>query len=132
MTVDVERLVSAWLRSRPEVTAIVDDRVVTETPVHAVFPFLKITLIGGAPVFSMPLYLDEAYIQFDAFGGPKVLARALIDVTRAALAADFLGDHPGVGVVSSVRFGDLAYIPDDSWTPPKPRYAATASIFTHP
>lgn len=130
--VDVERLVSAWLRARPEITAIVSDRVVTETPNRAVFPFLRISQIGGAPVWSRPLWLDQSVIQLDAFGGPKVQARALIDAARAALAEDFLGDHPGVGVVTSVLFGDLSYVPDDLWEPPKPRYAATVSIYTHP
>jgi Protein of unknown function (DUF3168) len=131
MMVDVERLASSWLRARPEVAAIVADRVVTETPNRAVFPFLRLTLIGGSPVFS-PLWLDEAVLQFDAFGGPKVQARQLIDVVRDALAADFVGLHPGLGVVSSVNFGDLAYIPDDLWEPPKPRYAATVTVYTHP
>jgi hypothetical protein len=130
--VDVERLMSAWLRARPEVTAIVDDRVVTDTPNRAVFPFLRLTLIGGAPVWDRPLWLDQAVIQIDAFGGPKVQARALMDVTRAALVEDFLGLHAGVGVITSVRFGDLSYLPDDTWEPPKPRYASTVAVFTHP
>ena len=132
MMVDVERLASSWLRARPEVAAIVADRVVTETPNRAVFPFLRLTLIGGSPVYSQPLWLDEAMLQIDAFGGPKVQARLLIDVVRDALAADFLGSHPGIGVVSSVNFAELSYIPDDLWEPPKPRYAATVSIYTHP
>lgn len=112
--------------------AIVADRVYTETPNHAVFPFMRVSLIGGRPVYSRPLFLDEALIQIDAFGGPKVQARQLIDITRAALAEDFLGSHAGVGVVTSVTFGELAYVPDDTWEPPKPRYAATASVYTHP
>lgn len=132
MTVDVERLASAWLRARDDVAAIVEDRVVTDTPNRAVFPFLRLTLLGGSPVFSQPLYLDEAFIQFDAFGGPKVVARQLIDVVRHALADDFAGFHEGIGTVTSVRFGELAYVPDDLYDPPKPRYVATASIFTHP
>lgn len=132
MTVDVERLASTWLRARADVSAIVADRVVTETPNRAVFPFLRISLIGGSPVWSRPLWLDEATLQFDAFGGPKVQARQLIDVVRDALAADFLGAHPGVGVVTCVEFGELAYIPDDLWEPPKPRYVATVSVYTHP
>lgn len=130
--VDVERLMSAWLRARPEIAAIVADRVVTETPNRVVFPFLRITQIGGAPVWSRPLWLDRSVIQIDAFGGPKVQARTLIDAVRAALAEDFLGSHAGVGVVVDVQFGDLNYVPDDLWEPPKPRYAATVTVITHP
>lgn len=132
MTVDVERLLSAWLRARPDMTDLVADRVHTVMPNRAVFPFLKITQVAGTPVFSRPLYLDESYIQLDAYGGPKVLARQIIDTARAAMAEEFLGSHPGVGVVTSVRFGDLSYLPDDIYEPAQPRYIATASIYTHP
>ena len=132
MTVDVERLLSSWLRDRTDVQAIVADRVVTDTPNRAVFPFLKITQIAGQPVFSAPLWLDESYIQFDAIGGPKVQARLLVDTVRQALADDFAGTHDGIGVVTSVRFGDLTYLPDDGYEPQKPRYIAMASIYTHP
>lgn len=133
MTVDVERLLSAWLRDQPEVAAIVDDRVYTVVPNRTVFPFLRLTQIAGAPVFSRPLYLDEAYLQIDAYGGPKALARQLVDVTRQLMTDRFVGGHPGVGVVTSVRWGDLSYIPDDAYVPgPQPRFLAMASIFTHP
>jgi hypothetical protein len=130
--VDVERLVSAWLRNRSDIQAIVADRVYTEIPNRAVFPFLRIVQIAGTPVYSNPLYLDESYLQFDAYGGPKVQARELIDTTRQALADEFVGLHPGIGVVTSVRLGDLSYLPDDGYAPPKPRYLAMASIYTHP
>jgi hypothetical protein len=93
---------------------------------------MRVSLIGGSPIYSRPLFLDEAVIQIDAFGGPKVVARQLIDLTRAAMSEEFLGAHPGVGVVTSVTFAELAYVPDDTWEPPKPRYAATASVYTHP
>lgn len=132
ITVDVERLLSGWLRNRPEIAAIVGDRVVTTVPNRAVFPFLKITQLAGEPVFSQPLYLDEAYLQLDAYGGPKVQARELIDLVRHAMSEEFLGLHDGVGVVTSVRFGDLSYIPDDGYDPAVPRYLAMASVYTHP
>lgn len=132
IVVDVERLLSSWLRARPEITAIVDDRVVTVVPNRAVFPFVKITQIAGAPVYSQPLFLDEAYLQIDCYGGPKVQARQLIDLIRHAMSEEFLGLHAGVGVVTSVRFGDLSYIPDDGYDPAVPRFLAMASVYTHP
>lgn len=131
MTVDVERLLSSWLRARPDITDLVADRVHTVMPNRATFPFVKITQLGGSPVFSRPLYLDEAYLQVDAYGGPKVLARQIIDTVRAAMAEEFLGTHAGVGVVTSVRFGALSYLPDEIYEPAQPRYIATASVFTH-
>jgi hypothetical protein len=130
--VDTERLLSSWLRTQPEIVALVEDRVYTENPNRAVFPLLKLNQIAGNPVFSRPLYLDESLIQLDAYGGPKVQARLIIDTTRELLAERFPGDHPGVGVVTGVNFGDLTYLPDDGYAPPKPRWIALASIYTHP
>jgi Protein of unknown function (DUF3168) len=132
VTVDAERLTAAWLRARPDIMAIVEDRVVTVVPNRAVTPFLKVTQIAGSPRYSRPLFLDEAYLQIDAYGGPKALARQLIDITRDALANEFVGDHPGVGVVTCVNFGDLSYIPDDTYEPPQPRWIAMASVYTRP
>ena len=132
MTVDVERLLSSWLRARDDIIALVEDRVVTEVPNRAVFPFVKLTQISGAPVYDRPLYLDEAYIQIDAYGGPKVQARQNIDTVRDAMAEEFIGHHVGIGVVTNVRFGDLSYVPDVGYEPPKPRYLALAAIHTHP
>jgi hypothetical protein len=131
IVVDTERLLSSWFRSQTEIVDLVEDRVYTEVPNRAVFPFIKLTQIAGSPVFSKPLYLDEALIQIDAYGGPKVLARQIIDTARDLLADRFLGDHPGAGVVTCVTFGDLSYIPDDGYAPPKPRFIALASIYTH-
>jgi hypothetical protein len=131
MVVDAERLLSGWLRGRLDVTTLVQDRVYTAIPNRAVFPFVRITQIAGSPVFSRPLYLDEAYIQIDAYGGPKALARQIIDTIRQALADEFVGHHPD-GTVTCVNFGDLSYVPDDSYEPPQPRYLAMASIYTHP
>jgi hypothetical protein len=132
LAVDVERLISTWLRAQPEITALVSDRVYTELPSRAVTPLLRLTQISGAPVGSRPLWLDESFIQFDAYGGPKVLARQLVDTTRALLASpQFIGSHP-TGVVTCVEWMELTYLPDDAYEPAKPRYLASASIYTHP
>ncbi len=133
LAVDTERLLSAWLRAQPEIQAIVADRVYTELPTHVVTPALRLTLIGGAPVYSWPLWLDESYVQFDAYGGPKVLARQLIDTTRALLSSPaFQTVHTGAGVVTCVEWLELTYLPDDGYEPAKPRYVASASVYTHP
>lgn len=132
MTVDAERLLSAYLRNQASVTALVSDRVYTDLPSRATFPLVRLTLIGGQPVYSYPLFLDEAAIQIDCYGGPKVQARLLVDTVRQLLASpEFVGVHD-LGVVTSVRFGSLHYLPDDAFEPPKPRYIAEASIFSRP
>lgn len=132
MTVDAERLVSVFLRNQTAVTDLVGDRVYTDLPSRPVFPLVRLTLIGGSPVYSRPLFLDEAVIQIDSYGGPKVQARLIVDTIRDLMAADsFSGIHPH-GLVCSVRFGELAYVPDDLFEPPKPRYVAQATLFTRP
>lgn len=132
MTVDAERLLSAFLRGRTEVTDIVADRVYTDLPSRPVFPLIRITLIGGRPAWSAPLYLDEAFLQLDCYGGPKVQARLIVDTVRSLLSTTtFRTMHAG-GVVTDVQFGELSYLPDDAFDPPKPRYMAEVSILTHP
>lgn len=132
MTVDVERLLSGWLRQRSEVTDLVGSRVYTEIPRQVTAdPFVRITQIGGVPVWSVPLWLDEAVVQLDFYGGPKVVARQLLDAARDLLAGPFLGVHDA-GVVTSVRFGETSYLPDDTYEPPRPRWLSTVSIYTHP
>lgn len=135
MTVDVERLLSAFLRSRDEITDLVEQRVYTDLPRQAVFPLLRLTLIGGAPVFSRPLYLDESYVQLDCYGGPKVMARQIADVARELMVGPFIGAHSFdsvSGVISDVRFGAMHYAPDDVFDPPKPRYIVDTHVYSHP
>lgn len=139
MAVDIERLVSIYERSDDGVTDIVEQRVYTEIPARPTFPLLRMTLIGGSPIFSRPLHLDAPIIQFDAYGGPKVQARALADAVRASLGDDFLGTHDFgaeegdlTAVVTGVDFGELAYVPDTEYDPAKPRYTFEVTIYTHP
>lgn len=132
MSVDVERLLSGFLRGRTEVTDIVSDRVYTELPSRATFPLVRLTLIGGRPVMSVPLWLDEAYIQIDAYGGPKVQARLLVDTIRSLLATETFRRNHDLGVVTDCQFGELRYLPDDTFDPPKPRFVADVSIYAHP
>jgi len=131
MTVDVERLTSTFLRARPEMTALVEDRVYTEIPNRATFPLFRLTLIGGNSVTSRPLYLDQSTLQLDAYGGPKVMARQIMDTARSALDLDLVGAHPE-GVVTGVEFAGLRYLPDDGYDPPQPRYTATVFVYSHP
>lgn len=132
MTVDAERLLSAFLRGQPEITALVADRVYTDLPSRATFPLIRLTLIGGQPLYSLPLHIDEAFIQLDCYGGPKVQARLIADTVRSLMAEEAFRSRHDQGVVVNVEFGQLAYIPDDTFDPPKPRYVVEVSLLTHP
>jgi hypothetical protein len=131
---DAEAVVSAFLRSRESVEELVGDHVWTELPAKRKevaewrFPGVRVTRIGGVPVMSRPLVADRPLLQFDIWGGPKSLTRRIAETCRAELAligeAD-LGD--GVNA-RTPDIGALAYLPDDDFTPAKPRYTFDVSI----
>lgn len=131
MLVDAERLLSAWLRDQDEITALVADRVYTAIPASPTWPLVRLTRIGGAPVFSRPLHLDRALIQFDVFGGPKVIAWEIAETCRAALS-DLPNEPTGLGVITGIQFLSFLYVPDTTYTPARPRYVFDAAVYTHP
>lgn len=131
MTVDVERLVSGWLRAQPEVTELVAGRVYTELPARAEYPLLRLTQIGGQPLYSRPLWIDESLLQFDAYGGPKAMARQLMDTVRGLLDAGIVGTHDA-GVITDVQWGLARYLPDDSFDPSQPRWVFEGTFISHP
>lgn len=133
---DVEELLVAFHLDQAEILAFFaddtpHDRVYSVLPKEKVFPLLRITRFGGTPRFDRPLYLDQPTVQIDAFGGPKKLAFQLAETSRAVMARRLVGTH-ATGVVTAVRFGALAYAPDDEFAPARPRYLYTATITTHP
>lgn len=131
--VDVEALVSQYLRAQSEVSTFVGQRVYTAMPDDKTFPLVRLTRIGGVPPMSRPLHVDNARIQIDVFGGSKSTALDTVDAIREELAK--LPDEAPVqplGVVCGVRFGPLAYLPDEAFAPAKPRYALDVTLTVRP
>jgi len=131
--VDVEALVSQYLRAQSEVTAYVAQRVYTSLPADPTFPCVRIVRVGGAPKMSRPLYVDSAHLQIDVFGGSKATTFDTIDAIRQELAK-MVDEDPvqPLGVVCGVKFGPLAYIADESYSPAKPRYAQDVTVTVRP
>lgn len=135
-TVDTERLIVAWLLTRPDVIDLVATNVYTVLPKVKPFPVVRATLIdeGARGTWPDSLYLTDSLIQFDAWGGSKHVARRIADTLRAELVrakgAHTLGDV--TGVITGVKFGRYGYLPDDDLDPPKPRYQFDVRIYTHP
>lgn len=130
---DVERIVSTFLRSRTELSTLVDDRVYTEIPRKAsdrVFPLVRVSRTGGGATTS-PSFLDRALVSVEAFGGSKYEARQIAATVDAVLdeIAGFTA-HGGYSTGSSP--GSLRYIPDDSFEPPKPRYLLDRVVYFRP
>lgn len=135
---DIEAVLVAYLRARPEVSAIVDDRVATEIPAaerladgDVLFPRVKLARVGGTPTIDRPLWLDRALVQFDAYGTSKSQARLLADTVRAVMA-DATGVR-GDAVITRVNPGGLMWLPDTAYGEAgQPRYLATAAVSFHP
>jgi hypothetical protein len=129
---DVELVVVTYLRrTGSRVEELVDDRVYTTIPKDATYPLLRVVRVAGGPVRSVPLHLEAAVLQLDAYGGSKADARRLIDTARAELADVHLEAHADA-VVSGVTFGAVRYFPEPDFTPPKPRYSGDVTVYLHP
>jgi hypothetical protein len=83
---------------------------------------VRITRIGGSPVASRPLWLDQAILQVDVWGGPKATAQDIAQAVRAQMADSLQGKH-SLGCVTAVEFGEFQWLPDASYDPAKPRYS---------
>jgi len=130
---DVERMMSAYLRTKTEVTDLVGQNVYTVVPKQAAtkFPFVRLTRITGAPLFSRPLRFDQATIQVDCWGGSKQLAWQTAATIAALLTEDFLGVHDE-GVVVNVDINGLQDLPDTTYDPPQPRWLFDAVVTARP
>jgi hypothetical protein len=121
---DAEQLVSEFLRAHPRITALIGDRVYTVLPAKAgKTPLLLVQRVGGEPPFSQPLVLDIAQLQMDAYGGAKKAANGLAATARAVLTE--LEAHPEV---ASVRFHSFRWVPDETFSPPRPRYVFDVDV----
>lgn len=126
---DAERLVSAFLRSDPDVTAVLGDRVYTVLPTEATYPLVRLQRWGGEPVVDRPLVLDAARIQIDVWGDRKKQAHDLAQLVRAVLVERLpWGNSTDGWLVRSLASG-LRYLPDESFDPPRPRYAVEMEVF---
>lgn len=135
-----EIVLSYYLRNHAAVSALIDDHVYTTIPERPAekMPLLRLTRIGGSPVATRPLWIDQAVIQIDCYGAEpsmKANSEILAHTARAAVCDDFPGYQAGSGtnaVITDVSAGGLFYQPDEAFTPPKPRYLFDVTITLHP
>lgn len=128
---NVEALVSAFLRSRSEMTALIAQRVYTALPADVVYPAVRVTQLDDIPVTTRPLHLVSALVQVEAWGGSKSEAWNAAATARALLDELVEGVHTQ-GVVTGTRVGSLRDEPDITFTPAKPRWLFTCELFCHP
>lgn len=125
---DVEALVSQYLRSRTEITDLIDDAVYTVLPASPPYPCIRVHQFTSDELTVG--WLDRAAVQVDIWGGSKALAS---DIGR--IARSVLGDMTGTfdeGVVTGVRTSGWRYEPDETFPTAKPRFLFVADIAVHP
>lgn len=126
---DVEKMVIAWALDNDSVNTV-SDRIYSSIPANPAFPLIRLFRIGGVPT-SRLLWLDEALLQVDVYGGAKATARLVAETMRAHMAAGLVGQHQD-GVVTAVEVGGLVWLPDESYDPAKPRYTFDVTVTYHP
>ena len=128
---DAEYLSTTFLRNHVTFSDVVNGNISTELPNPFNLPCVTLTRIGGIPVARMRL--DEAHIQVSGWGNDKREAFLVASAARAALH-DMQNFHlEGEGVVTGViDIGGLIWAPDESHTPPIPRYIFDVAVITHP
>lgn len=128
---NMEGLLSAFLREQVEVVDDVADRVYTSIPKDPTYPLVRVTQLLDTPN-GAPLYAVAYQMQVEAFGGSKADAWRIASNCRAAIDARLSGDYPGWGVVNGSTPGSLLDLPDEDFTPAKPRWLFTSTVYARP
>ncbi|GAB3952552.1 hypothetical protein GCM10029976_090950 [Kribbella albertanoniae] len=130
--VDVEGLISKYLRAVPAIVAATAGRVYTDLPNDRAYPLVLVQRSGGPPVSGFGL--ANAALTVTVYGIRHVDAQQL---TASVLAA--LLDLPGAydeGYVTNVVPNSTAYSPDsdspDSAGHARPRYVSEITVTCHP
>lgn len=134
---DAEKVVVDYLLSRDEVTDYVEQRIFTELPgirqgqTEWRFPAVRVTRIGGSPSLQTPRILDAPILQVEAWGGTKHTAGRIAETCAAALAVARFTEHTEA-IVYGATFGDTVDLPDEAFSPAKPRYLFDVTLTIRP
>jgi len=130
--VDVEALLTNYLRSVAEVVAIVDDRVYTDKPHERTYPMVVLSRVGGGFVYRD--WLEAAEIDLSSYGGSHKMSQSLMATCIKAMTGA-VGGHPE-GVVTKVTLLSNVYDPEPDSADPsghaRPRFTASVTVLTHP
>jgi hypothetical protein len=128
---DAEYMCTYFLRNHVTFSEMVNGSISTELLNPKNLPCVTLVRTGGIPVARMRV--DEAQIQVSAWGKDKREAFLVASNARAALhdMQNFQLEDEGV-VTGVFDFTGPRWMPDDSHTPPIPRYVFDLRIITHP
>jgi hypothetical protein len=133
VTVDIEALVSTFLRGHAVIGPEVNARVYTDLPHNRLYPLVLITRTGGdiRPGFA----LSEVQVRIEAYHEGHLAAHDLGALVASTLETELPGAHD-LGCVSEFRTGTFRYDPDpeaaDGQGHARPRYVIEATVHCHP
>jgi hypothetical protein len=133
--INVELILSAFLRAQPEVTALVEDRIYTDLPHTRTYPLVVFSRTGGGYTTKQPYWLESAEITLEAWGGTHKQAQLIASTCLDVMSARLRGRYPE-GSVTGLAETALAYEPEvdlsDDSGHSRPRYVLTANVLAHP
>ncbi|MDP2710790.1 MAG: hypothetical protein Q8O56_06190 [Solirubrobacteraceae bacterium] len=132
---DIEAVIGDYLRSHPDITAIVGSRVGARTPHDLSEPWIRFALLTES-TSSRPLHRTTATLQLDCYAGSdETIARGqaarLARATRTALE-ELATAAVASAVISAVSHLALRPLPDDDLKPPRERFILTEEVILHP
>lgn len=123
-----EVLVVAHLKASVDVTALVGARVGTEL-YAGIDPAVWVSLVTGSE--RVRGHLVAQIVDVRSYGGTKTQADVLARTVHGVFH-QMPGTHPQ-GVVSAVECLTLpSWLPDEGFTPPRPRYVSSYLVVAHP
>ena len=129
--VDIERLVSDYLRTHPDIIAL-STRIVGKTPDDKSTSWVRVTELNG-PSRDLAGWHIRSMVQLDCYAGAtggqpeaNTLARTVIAVLQTLPGSHTLGTVTGVEVLGGPR--QL----DDTFEPARDCKILTATIGNHP
>lgn len=129
LPINAEARLITYLRSRAEIVALVGAHVYSALPKDfTAWPAIRVTQIDSEPIGRRPVVLHRTYLQVDAFGGSKAQAFTLAATAQALVDLDaLLADG-----ITSADPGRLIDDPDTLYTPARPRWRFTCSLWAKP
>lgn len=132
--VDVEGLLSTFLRGDAEVIGTFGNRVYTDMPHNRLYPLVLVQRTGGS-ANGGAFTLSEAQVRLDIYGDSHLAAQQNSSVVVGALTSRLPGAHD-LGCVSSFDAASQRYDPDpeaaDRQGHARPRYVIEATVYCHP
>lgn len=133
--IDIEALLSAFLRDQPDLQALVGDRVYTDLPHQRVYPLVVFTRTAGGYLTGPPYWLESAAIVLSAYGGTHKQAHTIATTCLSLMTQGLRGSYPQ-GAITGLKDIDLAYDPDvdtsDDTGHSRPRYLLSLKLTAHP